>query len=113
MILTASSFLSKPLTNGATDHIQVITTLHGSIEVGTALDTVGQLVEEQCLDHFFSDKTNVMDAVHNLSTAKKAEIQYLRNLLERVGNELAEGQNRLIQAQVELHKNKNTEKSRA
>ncbi|MBA0796506.1 hypothetical protein Gohar_007269 [Gossypium harknessii] len=113
LILTASSFLSKPLTNGATDHIQVITTLHGSIEVGTALDTVGQLVEEQCLDHFFSDKTNVMDAVHNLSTAKKAEIQYLRNLLERVGNELAEGQNRLIQAQVELHKNKNTEKSRA
>ncbi|MBA0737078.1 hypothetical protein Gogos_010557 [Gossypium gossypioides] len=79
--------------------------------VGTALDTVGQLVEEQCLDHFFSDKTNVIDAVHNLSTAKKAEIQYLRNLLERVGNEPAEGQNRLIQAQVELHKNKNTEKS--
>ncbi|MBA0680382.1 hypothetical protein Goari_012085 [Gossypium aridum] len=113
LILTASSFLSKPLTNGATDHIQVITTLHGSIEVGTALNTVGQLVEEQCLDHFFSDKTNVMDAVHNLSTAKKAESQYLRNLLERVGNELAEGQNRLIQAQVELHKNKNTEKSRA
>ncbi|MBA0646402.1 hypothetical protein Goklo_014373 [Gossypium klotzschianum] len=56
LILTASSFLSKPLTNGATDHIQVITTLHGSIEEGTALDTVGQLVEEQCLDHFFSDK---------------------------------------------------------
>ncbi|MBA0853785.1 hypothetical protein Goshw_021943 [Gossypium schwendimanii] len=27
-----------------------------SKEVGTALDTVGQLVEEQCLDHFFSDK---------------------------------------------------------
>ncbi|KAH1106672.1 hypothetical protein J1N35_010440 [Gossypium stocksii] len=94
--------------NGDTDHIQVITTLHGSIEVGTALDTVWQLVEEQCLDPFFSDKTNVMDAVHNLSTAKKSEIQYLRNLLER-----AEEQNRLIQAQVELHKNKNTEKSRA
>ncbi|MBA0763654.1 hypothetical protein Gotri_013080, partial [Gossypium trilobum] len=33
-------------------------------------------------------RTNVMDAVRNLSTAKKAEIQYLRNLLERVGNEL-------------------------
>ncbi|KAK8284824.1 hypothetical protein V6Z12_D08G185600 [Gossypium hirsutum] len=49
-----------------------------------------------------------MDAVHNLSTAKKAEVPYLRNLLER-----AEGQNCLIQAQVELHKNKNTEKSRA
>ncbi|TYI15284.1 hypothetical protein ES332_A08G175700v1 [Gossypium tomentosum] len=80
----------QSLTNGATDHIPVITTLHGSIKVGTALDTVGQLVEEQCLDPFFSDKTNVMDAVHNLSTAKKAEIQYLRNLLER----------------VELHKNK-------
>ncbi|TYI69882.1 hypothetical protein E1A91_D08G185400v1 [Gossypium mustelinum] len=55
-VYSASSFLSKPLTNGAMDHIQVITTLHGSIEVGTALDTVGQLVEEQCLDHLFSDK---------------------------------------------------------
>ncbi|KAL1087399.1 hypothetical protein V6Z11_D08G180600 [Gossypium hirsutum] len=32
-VYSASSFLSKPLTNGATDHIQVITTLHGSIEV--------------------------------------------------------------------------------
>ncbi|KAL1157712.1 hypothetical protein V6Z11_A08G174200 [Gossypium hirsutum] len=83
----------QSLTNGATDHIPVITTLHGSIKVGTALDTVGQLVEEQCLDPFFSDKTNVMDAVHNLSTAKKAEIQYLRNLLER-----AEEQNRLIRS---------------
>ncbi|MBA0763653.1 hypothetical protein Gotri_013079 [Gossypium trilobum] len=26
------------------------------LQVGTAFDTVGQLVEEQCLDHFFSDK---------------------------------------------------------
>lgn len=33
LILTEASFLFKPLTNGATDHNQVITTLHGSIEV--------------------------------------------------------------------------------
>ncbi|XVF52160.1 hypothetical protein PTKIN_Ptkin04bG0242500 [Pterospermum kingtungense] len=97
--------------------IQVITSLHGNIEdefeslcletqVGTALDTVEQLVEEQSLDPLFPDKTNVMDAVHHLSTAKKAEIQYLRGLLER-----AEEQNRLIKARVDLLKNKTQEVS--
>lgn len=97
--------------------IQVISSLHGSIEeefeslcleaqVGAALDTVEQLVEEQSLDPLFPDKTNVMDAVHYLSTAKKAEIQYLRGLLER-----AEEHNRLIQARVELLKNKTQEAS--
>ncbi|XWS49369.1 hypothetical protein CRYUN_Cryun13aG0157800 [Craigia yunnanensis] len=97
--------------------IQVITSLHGNIEdefeslcletqVGTALDTVEQLVEEQCLDPLFSDKTNVMDAVHHLSTAKKTEIQYLRGLLER-----AEEHNRLIRARVEPLKNKTQEVS--
>ncbi|OMO91312.1 hypothetical protein CCACVL1_07166, partial [Corchorus capsularis] len=46
--------------------LQVITSLHGNIEdefeslcqelqVGTALDTVDQLVGEQCLDPLFSD----------------------------------------------------------
>ncbi|XVE99981.1 hypothetical protein REPUB_Repub03eG0246800 [Reevesia pubescens] len=76
------------------------------MQVGTALDTVEQLVEEQSLDPLFSDKTNVMDAVHNLSTGKKAEIQYLRGLLER-----AEEHNRVVQAQVDLLKNKTQEVS--
>ncbi|EOY25373.1 Embryo defective 3006, putative isoform 2 [Theobroma cacao] len=97
--------------------IQVITSLHGNVEdefkslcqetqVATALDTVEQLVEEQHLDPLISDKTNIMDVVHNLSTAKKAEIQYLRGLLER-----AEEHNHLIQARVELLKNRRQEVS--
>ncbi|MBA0689486.1 hypothetical protein Goari_007214 [Gossypium aridum] len=45
-----------------------------------------------------------MDAVHNLSAAKKAEIHYLRGLLER-----AEEHNRLIQARVDLLRNKTQE----
>ncbi|PPD69666.1 hypothetical protein GOBAR_DD33445 [Gossypium barbadense] len=36
--------------------IQVITSLHGNIEVGDALDTVEQLVEEQSLDPLSSDR---------------------------------------------------------
>ncbi|MBA0563667.1 hypothetical protein Golob_008638, partial [Gossypium lobatum] len=74
------------------------------IQVGDALDTVEQLVEEQSLDPLSSDRTNVMDAVHNLSAAKKAEIHYLRGLLER-----AEEHNRLIQARVDLLRNKTQE----
>ncbi|KAK6266220.1 hypothetical protein QUC31_017057 [Theobroma cacao] len=75
-------------------NVAVITSLHGNIEdefkslfqetqVATALDTVEQLVEEQHLNPLFSDKTNIMDVVHNLSTAKKAGIQYLSGLLEK------------------------------
>ncbi|XP_039012633.1 uncharacterized protein LOC120141941 [Hibiscus syriacus] len=95
--------------------IQVITSLHGNVEdefeslcretqVGDALDTVEQLVEEQSLDSLFSERTNVMDAVHSLLTAKKAEIHYLRGLLER-----AEEHKRLIQARVDLLKNNTQE----
>ncbi|KAK6279436.1 hypothetical protein POUND7_019703 [Theobroma cacao] len=82
------SDLKKPF------NVAVITSLHGNIEdefkslfqetqVATALDTVEQLVEEQHLNPLFSDKTNIMDVVHNLSTAKKAGIQYLSGLLEK------------------------------
>ncbi|WRX22658.1 hypothetical protein QQP08_015145 [Theobroma cacao] len=67
-------------------------------QVATALETVEQLVEEQHLDPLFSDKTNIMDVVHNLSTAKKAGIQ-------------AEEHNRLIRARVELLKNRKQEVS--
>ncbi|OMO93680.1 hypothetical protein COLO4_16748 [Corchorus olitorius] len=97
--------------------LQVITSLHGNVEdefeslcqelqVGTVLDTVEQLVGEQSLDPLFSDKTNIMDTVHNLSTAKNAEIQHLRGRLEK-----AEEHNRLIQARVELLKNRMEEVS--
>ncbi|KAE8661918.1 Adaptin family protein [Hibiscus syriacus] len=94
--------------------IQVITSLHGNVEdeFGSLChetqemppDTVEQLVEEQSLDSLFSERTNVMDAVHSLSTAKKAEIHYLRGLLER-----AEQHNRIIQARVDLLKNNTQE----
>ncbi|KAK8975437.1 hypothetical protein V6N11_057528 [Hibiscus sabdariffa] len=97
--------------------IQVITSLHGNVEdefeslchetqVGVALDTVEQHVEEQCLDPLFSERSNVMDTVQSLSTAKKAEIHYLRGLLER-----AEEHNRQIQARVDLLKNNAQEAS--
>ncbi|KAL4347103.1 hypothetical protein GQ457_17G019530 [Hibiscus cannabinus] len=97
--------------------IQVITSLHGNVEdefeslchetqVGVALDTVEQHVEEQSLDPLFSERSNVMDTVQSLSTAKKAEILYLRGLLER-----AEEHNRQIQARVDLLKNNTQEVS--
>ncbi|KAL9424813.1 hypothetical protein AB3S75_031852 [Citrus x aurantiifolia] len=90
--------------------IQVITSLHENIEnefeslcletqVGAALDTVEQFVEEQSLDPLFSEKTNVMDVVCDLTTAKKNEICYLTCMLERV-----EEQNRLLKARLELLK---------
>ncbi|XP_044504816.1 uncharacterized protein LOC123225035 [Mangifera indica] len=87
--------------------IQVITSLHENIEdefqslcletqVGNALDTVEQLVEEQSLDLLSSDKTNIVDVTCDLSMAKKNEIRYLMRMLERV-----EEQNRLSHARVE------------
>ncbi|KAK1353405.1 putative polyamine-modulated factor 1/Kinetochore protein NNF1 [Heracleum sosnowskyi] len=90
--------------------IQVITSLHGNIEVdfesvcdetqaGTILDMVEQIVEEQSLDPLFSDKTNVGDVGHSLSAMKKNEIQHLTNLLEK-----AEEEKRIIGARIELLK---------
>ncbi|XP_021673842.1 uncharacterized protein LOC110660011 isoform X3 [Hevea brasiliensis] len=76
--------------------IQVITSLHKMIEVGTTLYTVDQLVEEQYLDPLFLNKTNVMDVACNLSRAKKNEIQFLMGMLEK-----AEEQNSLIRARLE------------
>ncbi|GAV62223.1 hypothetical protein CFOL_v3_05747, partial [Cephalotus follicularis] len=77
-------------------YIQEITFLHENIEddfelfcletqVGIALDSVEQLVEEQSLNPLFSKKTNVSDVVQNVSIARKNEIQYLMGMLERVG----------------------------
>lgn len=90
--------------------IQVITSLHENVEdefeslcletqVGTALNTVEQLVEEQNMDPLFSDKTNIGDVGSDLLTAKKNEIEYLKGMLEK-----AEEQKCLIGARVELLK---------
>lgn len=86
---------------------KVASSLHGNIEeefeslcietqVGTALDTVEQLVEEQALDPLHSDKTNVVDVAQNLLTTKENEIHHLKNMLQR-----AEEQNHLIRARIE------------
>ncbi|GMN74516.1 hypothetical protein TIFTF001_053865 [Ficus carica] len=45
-----------PFKNIACANAQVASSLHGNIEVGTALDNVEQLVEEQALDPLRSDK---------------------------------------------------------
>ncbi|KAJ7953293.1 Embryo defective protein [Quillaja saponaria] len=88
--------------------IQVITSLHENIEgefeavccetqVGATLDAVEQLVEEQDLDPLFSDKSNIMDVAHNLSSEKKNEIQYLTRMLQ-----LAEEHNDRMHTRLEL-----------
>lgn len=88
--------------------IQVITSLHGNIEdefeslcletqVGTALDTIEQLSEEQSLDPLFSEKTPAGDVEHDLLMAKKNEVQYLMGMLKK-----AEEQKHIISARLEL-----------
>ncbi|CAH2078547.1 unnamed protein product [Thlaspi arvense] len=87
-------------------YTQVIVNLHQTLEdefdaqcqesqVGSVLDKVEQLVEEQSLDPLFSDETNVMDIANDLTTAKKREIQKLTALLQR-----AEEQNRQMEARI-------------
>ncbi|WCJ17618.1 embryo defective 3006 [Euphorbia peplus] len=119
-LLTSCSFqeFSKAFSNfNNTQHqnlhhlfIQVITSLHKILEdhfelldlenqVGTTLDTVDQLVEEQRLDPLFSKRTNFTDVAHSLTTEKKNEIQCLTGMLERV-----EEQNRLFRDRIELLK---------
>ncbi|KAM5573840.1 hypothetical protein ABKV19_013399 [Rosa sericea] len=89
---------------------QVMSSLHGNVEdefqnicletqVGTAMDTVEQLVEEQSLDPLFANKTNVMDVAHDLSRTTKKEIQYLTEMLEK-----AEAHNHLKRDHIELLK---------
>ncbi|KAG7542246.1 Nuclear MIS12/MIND complex subunit PMF1/Nnf1 [Arabidopsis thaliana x Arabidopsis arenosa] len=91
-------------------YTQVVVNLHQTIEdefdeqcheaqVGSILDTVEQLVEEQSLDPLFSDKTDVMAITNDLTTAKKNEIQKLKGLLQR-----AEEQNRQKEARISLLK---------
>ncbi|XP_052200330.1 uncharacterized protein LOC127806835 [Diospyros lotus] len=74
--------------------IQVITSLHENLkeefellcletQVGTILDTVEQLVEEQSLDSLFSDKTAVGDVCQDLASLKKNEIKHLMIMLQK------------------------------
>lgn len=74
--------------------VQVIKSMHESIEeefesisqetkVGSTLDMIEQLVEEQSLDFISADKTNIGDAKERASRAKMDEIQHLTNLLEK------------------------------
>ncbi|KAK4744884.1 hypothetical protein SAY87_011196 [Trapa incisa] len=90
--------------------IKVITSLHGQIEdefkslcdesqVGTTLDTVEQLIEEQSLDILSTDKSNVVDAAQDLLAAKKDEIQHLMAELTA-----AEERNQATRARIKLLK---------
>ncbi|KAK4803429.1 hypothetical protein SAY86_003246 [Trapa natans] len=90
--------------------IKVITSLHGQIEdefkslcdelqVGTSLDTVEQLIEEQSLDMLSADKSNVLDVAQDLLTAKKDEIQHLMAELT-----VDEERNQATRAQIKLLK---------
>ncbi|KAJ8650919.1 hypothetical protein MRB53_003942 [Persea americana] len=87
--------------------IQVITSLHENIEeefeslcletqVGTALDTVEQLVEEQSLDILSADNKKSGDVKEEVSRVKKNEIHYLMGMLES-----AVQQNGLMRARIE------------
>ncbi|PKI76511.1 hypothetical protein CRG98_003062 [Punica granatum] len=89
--------------------IKVITSLHGHIEevfeslcdemqVGTCLDIVEELIEEQSLD-ILSDKSNVLDTAEDLLAAKNNEIQSLLAELNAV-----EERNRATRARIELLK---------
>ncbi|KAL5539628.1 hypothetical protein UlMin_042314 [Ulmus minor] len=87
--------------------IQVVTSLHANVEeefeslcletqVGNALDTVDELVEEQALDPLLSNNTDVTNVARDVLTTKKNEIQHLKNMLEK-----AEERNHIIRAHLE------------
>ncbi|KAI9083841.1 hypothetical protein K1719_034099 [Acacia pycnantha] len=89
-------------------YVQVITSLHENIEaefesicletqVGATLDAVEEMVEEQELDPLFSNKSNVMDVVEDLSAATKNEIQQLMHMIK-----LGEEHNSRLRTQLQL-----------
>ncbi|XP_073012641.1 uncharacterized protein [Typha latifolia] len=79
--------------------VHVIKSLHGNIEVCTALGTIDQLIEEQNLDVLSTDKTSIVETQEQISRAKKDEIQYLTSLLERV-----QERNKVMKNHIELAK---------
>ncbi|XP_021744702.1 uncharacterized protein LOC110710681 [Chenopodium quinoa] len=93
-------------------YIQVITSLHEYMQdefdlichetqVGTTLDTVEHLVEQQNLDPLFSKKTNLVHLKHDLLATKENEVQALEELLDKV-----EDQKHKVKAQIKLLKKK-------
>ncbi|CAN0840507.1 hypothetical protein LINGRAHAP2_LOCUS2840 [Linum grandiflorum] len=88
-------------------YIQVITSLHQTVKVGTALETMEQLMEEQSLDPMYFDKSNVTDVASSLSNVKEEEIKYLMGVLEK-----AEEQNRTTRDRIELLKTAKNDVSR-
>ncbi|CAN0840505.1 hypothetical protein LINGRAHAP2_LOCUS2840 [Linum grandiflorum] len=99
-------------------YIQVITSLHQTVkdefqslcsqmQVGTALETMEQLMEEQSLDPMYFDKSNVTDVASSLSNVKEEEIKYLMGVLEK-----AEEQNRTTRDRIELLKTAKNDVSR-
>lgn len=98
-------------------YIQVITSLHENMQdefhslcdetqVGTILDTVEHLVEQQSLDPLSSDKTNVGHLKHDLLAIKQNEIHLLESLLQKV-----EDQKHSTKARIKLLRNKNEDMS--
>uniref|UniRef100_A0A1D1YH75 Tetratricopeptide repeat protein 39A n=1 Tax=Anthurium amnicola TaxID=1678845 RepID=A0A1D1YH75_9ARAE len=87
--------------------IQVIKSLHANMEeefeavcqetqVGSTLDTIEQLVEEQSLDMLSSEALNMGEVKETLARVKKDEICYLTSILEK-----AEKQNDLLKSRIE------------
>lgn len=75
--------------------VQVVISLHQSIEdefeticletnVGNALDTIEQLVEEQALDILSDDNSSLVDANQKVSKTREDEVAYLTSALEKV-----------------------------
>lgn len=96
-------------------YVQVISSLHENIQddfdtvchetqVGTTLDTIERLVEQQSLDPLFSKKTNLVHLKHELLATKENEVQLLESLLDKV-----EDQKHQIKAQIKLLKKKREE----
>nr|XP_043607958.1 uncharacterized protein LOC122579788 [Erigeron canadensis] len=88
-------------------YIQVIVSVHQNIEdeferlceetkLGSVLETVEELVEEQTLDPLHPEKTNVKDVAQALSTSKKNEIKNLTAILEK-----SEEQKKVLRNRVE------------
>uniref|UniRef100_A0A1D1YRG1 Alanine--tRNA ligase n=1 Tax=Anthurium amnicola TaxID=1678845 RepID=A0A1D1YRG1_9ARAE len=65
-------------------------------QVGSTLDTIEQLVEEQSLDMLSSEALNMGEVKETLARVKKDEICYLTSILEK-----AEKQNDLLKSRIE------------
>ncbi|KNA17172.1 hypothetical protein SOVF_082560 isoform A [Spinacia oleracea] len=96
-------------------YVQVITSLHENMQeefnvvchatqVGTTLDTVEHLVEQQSLDPLFSKKTNLFHLKHDVLATKENEVRLLQGLLDKVDD-----QKHTTKARIKLLKKKHAE----